>query len=71
MAFNVNTDVNYANYLTTVAPLDAYTRAQFDAFLIKNFCLQATNAATLSSGAGFQTILNTVLSAAKQGNYTF
>lgn len=70
MAFNVNIDVNYASYLAAVAPLDAYTRAQFDAFLIKNFCLQATNAATLGT-AGFPAILATVLSTAKQGNYQF
>jgi hypothetical protein len=71
MSFNVNTDVNYAAYLAVVAPLDGYTRSQFDAFLIKNFALQATNGATLTSGAGFSAILATVLSAAKQGNYTF
>ena len=71
MPFNVNTDVNYANYLAIVNGLDAYTKSQFDAFLIKNFALQATNAATLSSGAGFQAILNLVLQTAKQGVYGF
>lgn len=70
MAFNVNTDTNYAAYLAIVANLNAYDRAQFDAFLIKDFALQVTNAATLSAG-GFTAILAAALASAKTGVYQF
>lgn len=71
MVFNPNTDVNYASYLSLTNPLDGWTKARVDEALIKNFCLQATNAATLSSGAAFTTIINTCISSAKQGNLQF
>ena len=70
MAFNVNTDTNYAAYLAAQNGLDAYTKSQFDIFLIKEFALQVTNAATLSAG-GFATILQNALASARSGNYQF
>lgn len=71
MTFNVNTDVNFSQYNSMVSTLDAYTRSQFDKFIIEQFCNQATAGATLASGGAFTTLLNAALSTAKSGNYQF
>jgi len=70
MTFNVNTDVNYAAYQTVVATLDAYTRGQFDAFLVKEFANQTTAGATLTT-AIFDAALTAALQSARSGDYQF
>lgn len=71
MAFNANTDTNYALVLAAGVGLNGPDLDNFKNLLIANFCLQCTNGATLVNNTSMTNILALIKQSLQSKQYQF